>query len=110
MTLIDLDDIEEGMQLASDVVTDSGRRLLCAGARLTRRHLQLLAANGIRRLEVGQPRPATPPPGTPAVDPERLEALLAARFANTDPEQPLIRELQRICRKRWLGEGAEHDD
>lgn len=89
------------MVLGADVSSGRGQTLLAAGARLTERHLRLLAANGVTCIEIdaGEPRNEAPP----ALDPEELEARLETRFAHNDPAHPLIRELKRICRDRNEG-------
>ena len=94
------------MVLGADVTTPRGQTLLAAGATLTDRHLRLLAANGVARVEVDAGGHAPQPPG-PALPPAQLEARLETRFAHNDPAHPLIRELKRICRSR--NEGGETD-
>lgn len=94
------------MVLGADVTSPRGQMLLAAGATLTDRHLRLLAANGVARVEVDTAGDAAQPTG-PALNPAQLEARLETRFAHNDPAHPLIRELKRICRSR--NEGGETD-
>ena len=96
MEVVDLREVEEGMVLGSDVLGANGQPLLRAGISLTRRHLQLLSANGITHISIRMA--ATTPGGDP--EPLNLEAVVRERFHNTDPEHPLIRELRRLCRQR----------
>ncbi|HSH30673.1 MAG TPA: hypothetical protein VK971_12250 [Thiohalobacter sp.] len=105
-TTKDLDELREGMVLGADVTSPRGRMLLGAGAILSERHLRLLAANGVKRVEV-EPPGQTPGRPVPATDPAQLEARLETRFAHNDTAHPLIRALKRICRSR--NEGGETD-
>ncbi|WP_125181021.1 hypothetical protein [Thiohalobacter thiocyanaticus] len=105
-TTKDLGELREGMVLGADATSPRGQMLLGAGAILTERHLRLLAANGVERVEVETPGQAQGRPA-PAADPAQLEARLETRFAHNDTGHPLIRELKRICRSR--NEGGETD-
>ncbi|HSH30098.1 MAG TPA: hypothetical protein VK971_09355 [Thiohalobacter sp.] len=105
-TTKDLGELREGMVLGADVTSPRGQMLLAAGVTLTDRHLRLLAANGVTRVEVEATGNAAQPPG-PVPDPAQREARLETRFVHNDPAHPLIRELKRICRSR--NEGGETD-
>ncbi len=104
MEVVDLREVEEGMVLGSDVLGANGQPLLRAGISLTRRHLQLLSANGVTHVSV---RTAAAIPGD-APEPLNLEAVVQERFRNTDPDHPLIRELQRLCRQRLEERLGDH--
>ncbi|WP_157745255.1 hypothetical protein [Thiohalobacter thiocyanaticus] len=106
-TTKDLGELREGMVLGADVSSPRGQMLLAAGATLTDRHLRLLAANGVARVEVDTAGDDAAQPTGPALNPAQLEARLETRFAHNDPAHPLIRELKRICRSR--NEGGETD-
>lgn len=88
---IDIGQAQSGMSLNRDVTDPQGQVLLRSGAALTERHLDLIRAHGIERIDVCSEIPAAN--GTrpaPAPPPEQL-------FRNLDLQHPLVRELLRLC-------------
>lgn len=62
MLHLDLEDIRAGMVIGQDVLGAKGQLLLCAGATLTGKHLEVLRANRVQELLI---RPTTPTASAP---------------------------------------------
>lgn len=104
MGVLNINDIEEGMELAEDIVNLNGRILLKAGFIITERHIQALRAWGIAEANIrGVERDNLDEPSLEAVDPEeiaRIEQDLTYLFRKMDLENPIVAELYRLVRKR----------
>jgi len=88
---IDITQAQSGMSLNRDVIDRRGHVLLRSGVALTERHLDLIRAHGIERIDVAARLPAANGSGpTQAPPPEQL-------FRNLDLQHPLVRELLRLC-------------
>lgn len=99
-TTIDVTDARSGMVLQKDVTNRQGQVLLPAGTALSDRHIQLLSANGIERLLIRTGEAAPEQPEKPPISPEELDSTIKKRFLDNDGENPVIKELARICRAR----------
>jgi hypothetical protein len=107
MQQLDLDNARAGMVLGEDAVNAKGQLLLRAGTVLSDRHLQMLHANAVARIGVGEPdtAPAAPGLGTD------IETHIEERFRFCDSQHPLVSELRRICRQRLNeAQGGSDDD
>ena len=104
-----LESIETGMHLGADVEGAKGNILLRAGTCLTTRHLALLAANGIKTVQIQTE--AVKNVG-PTLTEAELDAHVEARFCLNDNTEPLISELMHLCRQRLnpAGTGDDADD
>ncbi len=104
MGVLNINDIEEGMELAEDIVNLNGRILLKAGFIITERHIQALRAWGIAEANIrGVERDNLDEPSLEAVDPEeiaRIDQDLTYLFRKMDLEDPIVAELYRLVRKR----------
>lgn len=103
MTDLRLEDLQPGLVLVHPAVDSRGNVLLGKGVALTARHLTLLRAHGVTRVDAA-------PPGTESTEAAALSAQEASmqieqQFRNTDPDHPLISELKRICLRRHQGKG-----
>ena len=104
MTDLRLEDLQPGLVLVHPAVDRKGNILLGKGVALTARHLTLLRAHGVTRVDAA-------PPGTESTEAAALSAQeasmqIARQFRNTDPDHPLISELKRICLRRRQGKGG----
>lgn len=84
---------KSGMALNRDVIDRKGHVLLRSGVSLTERHLDLIRAHGIERIEIATDTPANPPRTRQPTQPDRL-------FRNQDLQHPLIQELLRVYQAR----------
>ncbi|MBU1190652.1 MAG: hypothetical protein KKA36_09105 [Gammaproteobacteria bacterium] len=100
MLQLKLDDVQTGMVVGQDVLGAKGQLLLCAGATLTGKHLDVLRSHRVQQIMI-KPPPATPP--APGLDPAEISAQLETKFRFCDEQQPLIHELRRLYRKRLTG-------
>ena len=91
---------ESGMILHTDVLGASGQVLLPAGTILSNRHIQLLLANGVQSLAIRNGSSGSETPLSPKPTAKQIEAHLDHRFRDNDPDNPVIKELTRICRTR----------
>lgn len=109
MQQLDLDNARAGMVLGEDAVNAKGQLLLRAGTVLTDRHLQMLHANAVARIGVGEPDNATAR-AAPGIGTD-IETHIEARFRFCDSQHPLVSELRRICRQRLNeAQGGSDDD
>ncbi|WP_297528671.1 hypothetical protein [Thiohalobacter sp.] len=108
MTYFELDAVEPGMVVATDVEGGSGQILLRAGTRIDARHIRLLAAHAVKGLEI---RTAACEAGAPdaAIDPARVEAAVDVLFRDTDTAHPFIQALMRVTRARMLQGNRIHE-
>ena len=106
MGVLNIEDIEEGMELAGDLVNFNGRVLLKAGSLLTERHLGALKAWGISEANiVGVDRNSTAELRMADIDPEvdgRIAREMAYSFKKTDLQNPVVAEIYRLVKKRRL--------
>ncbi|MDX1250665.1 MAG: hypothetical protein IDH49_00125 [Gammaproteobacteria bacterium] len=105
----DTEEVHPGSLLAVNVHAVNGPLLLEAGTRLTAKHLRMLKAHGIERINIVQMTPAEAneiPPAAPA-QPHLLEL-----FRHTNTDHPFIRTLMRLSELRVGHSGAgscQHD-
>jgi len=107
MQHLDLDKACTGMVLGQDILGTQGQLLLRAGAVLSDKHLQVLRANQVRQVVIG-PAPATAQ--SAGLDVADIEAQINERFRISDAGHPLIRELRRLCRKRFTEQQGGSDE
>lgn len=103
MTRIFVDDLTEGMVLASDLITPKGRFILASGASLQENHLKILKSWGITDAEIVDNDSMELAEQKTEVDPESIaEAKLFIRdkFSALDLEHELISELFRQIHQR----------
>jgi hypothetical protein len=107
---VDIENIEIGMILASDVQDRSGRMLLGAGAELNNKHLVIFRTWGVLEVDIAGMLGNDASEQLPAdVDPLELEAAeqaLSHHFRHTNREHPAIIELLRIAALRKVQHGA----
>lgn len=93
MPQIRLELIEEGMELASDVVNLNGQVMIASGATITERELRLLRMWGVSDVDiVGDGADETPV----VLDPETaaiLEPIAEDLYRHTRREHPLVNQL-----------------
>lgn len=112
MGLVNIDSIEPGMILASDLLTPEGRFLLPKGAELKESAIKTCKAWGVRQADIldldqNQLNEAK----LALFDPEHLErsrAFLAPMFRGADPDHPAMREIIRIALERTAQQMAEN--
>lgn len=104
MGLTQIDNLEAGMILASDVHDRAGRMLLGAGTELSQKHLTIFRTWGVMEVDiVGAEDDNQSCNLPPEVTQEQLEAAMAALgplFGNSDQEHPVMRELLRLAALR----------
>lgn len=100
MGKLNLDQIQPGMALASDVFDRNGRILLKAGMVLSDKHLTILRQWGITDADItGIEREEVNAQIAQALDPDALakaESLYNELFRHVDRESPFISELYRL--------------
>ncbi len=108
MGKLNLDQIQPGMALASDVFDRNGRILLKAGMVLSDKHLTILKQWGITDADIsGIEREEVNAQITQALDPDALahaETLHKNLFRHTDMESPFISELYRLAVLRHVND------
>ena len=106
MGILNVNDIEAGMELEEDVVNFQGTVLIGAGAELTEKHLKALGAWGITEANiVGISSTDLEEKSLDSVDEETrglLERELTYLFQKTNVEDPVMAELYRLAIKRRL--------
>lgn len=112
MTDKNIDEIQPGAILAASVSSTSGSLLLEAGVQLSRKHLLMLKAHGIRQVRIldtlGQPSENSPSLALPLDQQPHLLEL----FRHNNVNHPFIKTLIRLCELRvgHLSAGAcRHD-
>lgn len=109
MTDTDIQEVRPGSLLAMNVYAANGPLLLEAGTQLTAKHLRMLKAHGIERintLRMAHAEASEPPPAALA-QPHLLEL-----FRHTNTDHPFIRTLMRLSELRMGHAGAgscQHD-
>lgn len=103
MAIVPLESLEIGMVLKSAVCDRSGRLLLPAEAELSDKHLKIFRTWGVTEADIvtdcenevedNSPAPISGDPAVIAAAEEEVGRL----FIHNDPQQPLIKELIRIC-------------
>lgn len=106
MKTLPLNDVEPGMVLAMDLLSDDGRVLLKEGTVLQESHIQGLGRRGVSALQI---QADDPDPEAPLS--EEDEGLLEASqdyvhscFLFVDPDHPAMQELYRLCVLRTFRE------
>lgn len=108
MGKLNLDQIQPGMALASDVFDRNGRILLKAGMVLSEKHLTILKQWGVTDADiVGIDREEINAQITQALDPDALahaESVYKNLFRHTDRESAFINELYRLSVLRHVSQ------
>ena len=112
MTRIFVDDLTEGMVLASDLVTPKGRFILAEGATLQANHLKILKSWGVSEADIVDDSAdlGAKDAEAAAENYATANAFLVDKFVGHDLEQELLAELFRQVRERLaqkLCEGYE---
>ncbi len=112
MTDKNIDEIEAGAVLAASLTSASGNLLLEAGTQLSRKHLLMLKAHGIDRVQILN-ESSHISEHSPSFD-EHLDQQphLLELFRHNNVNHPLIKTLIRLCELRvgHLSAGAcQHD-
>ncbi len=101
MANIDLANLQPGMILNSDVITNIGRLLLPAGTEVSEEHLNVFRTWGITEVDIqSDTKPDITAVDIAQVDPvllQELETELSELFRHTDREHPVIKKLYRLC-------------
>ncbi|KAB0672385.1 hypothetical protein F6V30_07425 [Oryzomonas sagensis] len=104
MGLTQIDNLEAGMTLASDVHDRTGRLLLGAGVELSQKHLVVLRTWGVMEVNIVGMEDDDPNSHLPAeITHEQLDAAMASLeplFGNSDLQHPVMRELLRLAALR----------
>lgn len=107
MALINIDNIEPGMFLASEVRDINGRLLCNAGVEITEKHIRIFRTWGVTEADIkGIKEEDVITRAKEEVAPERLrnaEVELNEIFRYTDPGNPVIKELFHLCVLRKAG-------
>ena len=97
MGLVQIDNVEVGMVLASDVQDRNGRMLLGAGAELTQKHLVVFRTWGVIEVDIAGIDYAQEESSIPAeLDPAAIAAAqeeLLPHFIHSGIEHPALKEL-----------------
>ena len=101
MVELDIDDVEPGMTLASDLLTPGGQPLLAAGVAITDKLLVMLERRDIARLSVSAPSQSEEQQETLELT-EEQRTQLQKLFSFTDAEHPLIKRLYTLCESRMI--------
>ena len=111
MGITNLEHLKPGMRLRSDVADTSGRVLLRAGSVINEKHLKIFSTWGVTEADVGTgPVEKIERDSKSDSEPESLKqakAYVRALFRHTDPRQPAIQELMRLCVMRKTQEKQE---
>ncbi len=110
MGLVQIDNIEVGMVLASDVKDRNGRMLLGAGAELTQKHLVVFRTWGIVEVDIAGIDYAQEESSVPAeMDPAAVAAAeeeLRPRFLHSGTEHPALKELLTLAAIKKVQNGV----
>jgi hypothetical protein len=111
MAFLDVDEIEPGMVLKSDVRTSKGHTLLVAGTEITARHIRILKSRDIDSIDiVGADDLYDIQNGAISqILPIEATAPISELFANTNASHPFIKELMRLCTQRAIEIHPRHD-
>ena len=114
MGIINLEDIQPGMILDTDVKDHSGRLLLSAGSEITDKHLKIFRMWGIAEADIrGIEKEEVAVKTTAQIDPSlRQEAEAKGRelFRHTDLEHPFVKELFRLFTVRMARHKSGDDN
>jgi hypothetical protein len=106
MGIINLEDIQPGMILETEIQDYSGRLLLGAGSEITEKHLKIFKMWGITKADIrGIEKEEVAVRATAQIDPlllEEAEAEGRELFRHTDLEHPCIKELFRLITLRMV--------
>ncbi len=112
MGLVNIDDLQAGMMLESDLIGPNSRFLLPRGEVLDIAHIRMLKAWGVTEADVsGVSREQAQALTAAEVPPESLEQAkqtLAPYFERADLDHPAMKEIFRLCVLRW-SRGAPGD-
>jgi HD-like signal output (HDOD) protein len=110
MSLINIDDIQEGMVLENDLLAPKGRLLLSKGTRLTERHMKICNIWGVTEVEIaGVTAEELHKRSLQEYPPDVVAAArkaVAPRFLLTDLSHPLTEEIARIAVLRTIERNA----
>lgn len=105
MARINLEDVQIGMVLESDVKDRNGRVLLGAGAALTEKHLKIFKMWGVTDADIrGVAKEEVVARAVSRLDPQvvnEIEAQMRDRFRHADMSHPFNDELFRILTIRF---------
>lgn len=108
MGLINIEDVRPGMILGADVKDQNGRILLTSGHELTDRHVKIFKMWGVIEAEIqGVDREAIAEQSLADLDPAALELAeqkATELFRHADTENPVVKELFRLCTMRMVRE------
>lgn len=106
MGILNIDDIEIGMELAEDVTNFNGTILLKVGTIITEKYLMAFKVWGITEANIeGVEESNFDEPDLSAVDAETnamMDQELAYIFQKNDMEDPVIAEIYRLVKKRRI--------
>lgn len=110
MGLVQIDNLEAGMILASDVKDRNGRMLLGAGAELTQKHMTVFRTWGVIEVDIAgidyvQEESSVPAEMDPA-DVAAAEEELRPRFLYSGIEHPALRELMTLAAVKKVQSGV----
>ena len=105
MGLVNIDDLQAGMLLESDLIGPNNRFLLPRGAVLDAAHIRMLKAWGVAEADVnGVTREQAQALAQSDLSPEamaRAQEELAPSFRQADLDHPVMREIFRLSVLRW---------
>ena len=105
MGIINLENIEAGMILRSDIKAKNGMILLRAGNEITQRHLKILRMWGVTEADIeGEDREEILSKAAAQIDPlllQEAEAKAHRLFRHGDREHPFMKELLRLVTLRF---------
>jgi len=111
MAVLQIDQLQPGMVLASDAVCLSGRVLLRAGAALTEQHLRIFRTWGLSEADIeGVDETEIHEKKLSAADPalvEKMRTKIQDRFRHTDNTLPLMIELYHFALEQAVEEDQE---
>jgi hypothetical protein len=114
MARINLEDVQVGMVLASDVKDRNGRILLGAGTMLTEKHLKIFKMWGVADADIrGVGKEEVAARAVAKLDPillKGVEEQLKERFHHTDINHPFNEELLRILSIRFTRREAGRNE
>ena len=111
MAFLDIDEIEPGMVLKTDVKTSKGHILLVAGTEITARHIRILKSRDIDSIDIvgADDLYDIQNSGIAEILPIEATAPISELFANTNATHPFIKELMRLCTQRAIEAPPRHD-
>lgn len=101
MGTINIDDLQAGMVLAGDILTQEGRTLLRKGNQVTQKHINIFKAWGVTEANVrGITKEDTIASAISRYDPriyQEAKQTIEPLFSHTDKDHPFVSELMRLC-------------